>query len=261
MSAIRNVLTVSKALAALVAVCATTSAARADLTLEINDNIGTVAPVFVDLGPTGTTTSATTTAFVPKLGYMITYSASESYSSGVASLSLTASATNIGVGGKYLPETFTFSLLSGPIYPSGGTIGLTSSVSTTTLVGNSSVSTNTAYTGYNIAGTSIQSVTPPSYTYGASVSQSGATATGPTYTLTPVAGTSSFKLGLTAVLQGDSVVGTTSFDGTSKGSGAKAISVPETSGLTAALTGLPCFGLLIGLVRRYRTGLAPVVAA
>jgi hypothetical protein len=281
MFALRKFFHPGRALLALVAVCAAAPAARADLYLEITDTSGQISPVVIDLGTKGG--SGTTSAFASE-GFSISYSGSaalsETATGGSASLTLSATVTNIGTtsGGTttYTAGTYRFELVSSsatgsqsslpttssgyfspPLVSGGQLLGLYSNLSTTNFVAGGKVTTNADYTSYNgsTAG-GIQTVSTTGTGDGAAVTGANSSETGKLDTFTEAAGTSSFDLSSDTVDLQSSGAGKVSFTATST-----VIAVPEASGITAALAGLPCFGLLVGLVRRNRAQVAPVLAA
>jgi hypothetical protein len=275
MSAIRKLFSPWMALLAIVAVGTTTSAARADLFLEIEDT-STFKKVYVDLGnPKSGATTTTYTNSTTFSGYSISATATQSSSKGSASLTLAAAVSNIG--GKDA-QTFDFTLVTStatklggttahPALPSGatsgffttpltsgtGTIALTPSVYTPVLSAGSSSVVQSGYTDYGQGGASPFTGSSVASSDTASIST---TATGSGDTLSQSAGANSFDLQVMQSITVGNTIGTAVATGTTK-----AIAVPEASGITAALAGLPCFGLLVGLVRRNRSQLAPVLAA
>lgn len=274
MYSVRKLFSPWKALIAAVAFCATTSAAKADLYLQITDVTGQVGPVIVDLGASGG--SGTTTAFSSE-GFTIKYTATESYGNS-ANLTLSASTINTGVtsgnstsysAGAFkfqlvsstttgavssLPTNATSGFFSPALTGSGQQVGLYSTLSTTDFVNGSKVTANSSYTGYNgsTAG-GIQSVTPGG-SYSASLTSGNSSTTGSVYNFNQAAGTTSFDLSSVSVdVHSGGSAGTVSFK-------ASAIAMPEPSGIAAALAGLPCLGLVVGYARRRRASVSPVPA-
>jgi hypothetical protein len=274
MNSVRKFFSPWKALIAAVAFCATTSAAKADLYLQITDVTGQAGPAIVDLGASGGT--GTTSAFSSE-GFTIKYTASESYGNN-ASLTLSASVINTGMtsgnstvysAGAFkfqlvsstttgavssLPTSATSGFFSPALVGSGQQIGLYSTLSTTDFVSGSKVTANSSYTGYNgsTAG-GIQSITPGG-SYSTSLNSGNSSSTGGIYKFNQAAGTTSFDLSSVSVdvQSGGGSAGTVSFK-------ASAIAMPEPSGIAAALAGLPCLGLLVGYARRRRVSVSPAV--
>lgn len=271
MNSVRKFFSPCKALIAAVAFCATTSAAKADLYLQITDVTGQAGPALVDLGASGGT--GTTSAFSSE-GYTIKYTASESY----GNLTLSASVINTGMtsgnstiysAGAFkfqlvsstttgavssLPTSATSGFFSPAIVGSGEQIGLYSTLSTTAFVSGSKVTANSSYTGYNgsTAG-GIQSITPGG-SYSTSLNSGNSSSTGQVYKFNQGTGTTSFDLSSVSVdvQSGGGSAGTVSFK-------ASAIAMPEPSGIAAALAGLPCLGLLVGYARRRSVSVSPAV--
>lgn len=266
MFAVRKILTPWRALIATVVICATAPPARADLFLTITNNNGPGSTT-IDLGNSGG--SGTTTVAGYSFAYDVTSSPNTaSNHSASIGLDLTVTSTKTGTG-NFTVDLFSATNSSGNtssgvftpgVGSTGSSLQLTNSSSIKSLTASSgSLTTSGDYTAYNGNTTGgIDSETTGTTSFS---NTKGQTSTGTSNaSFSQVSGTSSFDL--SADSSTVSITGKGKIEVTSKTTVTTNVAtVPEPSGVAAAMAGLPCLGLLVGFARRRRLQVNPVSAA
>lgn len=267
MFAARNILTPLGALIAIVAICATAPPARADLFLTITDQ----------KSPNGTTTidvtkNASGTATVDSYSFAYSVSSAATKTSESVSLTATVSPASSSSTPKANFELTLFSStatsvsdiaaspksgLFSPLGTTGSNLTLTNTSSIGSVTAKSaSLSSQAGYTAYNgnTAG-GIQTKMTSKATLSGGAGSTGSQSS--VLDFNQKKNTSSYDIsGMAVVVKQGAGGGSFTFTNT-----AKIALLPEPSGVAAALAGLPCLGLLVGVVRRRRLQANPVSAA
>jgi len=264
MNAVRRLLTPWKVLIAAVVICSSASPAKADLFLDVFDNNAPKHSIEVDVTthPTGTTAvfpytfsysvSSVNTASEQQVSMSVTIAPKSGLTTAPPAADFTIklfSSTASSIGGTpNQPKSGFFS----PIGTAGTALTLTSTTSIDSLTASSgSVQGNAKYVGYDGSTKGgIQTVSTASQT------QTGTGSTTNQSSFTEKSGTTSDDLSAIAVH-----VKKAAGSGDLKFTTTATLAMPEPSGVAAAMAGLPCLGLLVGLVRRRRVQLNPVQAA
>jgi hypothetical protein len=240
-----------KVLIAVAAICASTQSARADLYLTVSELQGITVVNTQSYDISGTSGSGNTGNTFG--GFTISYSVSQPSTFNSQSVLLTSTISSSGsataafsmslsstIGGS--PTNATTGLFTAP-GSAGAHLGLSSSLTEISSSGFTGSITNqagfTSYNGTVVGG--VQTVTDS----GETLTGVGTASTNPTQ-LTQVGST--FNLSAMTV-----EIGTVTAGSSTSFSAEATVALPEPSGMIAAMAGLPCMGLLLGMVHRRKS--------